>query len=148
MVFFPASICDCFVQDDVTFYLFTENLNDTELYEDNLYIVDVENPTVVIIHGWETTSNNTWIVGLTRTYLLTGDYNIITVNWSPIAYLLYPLSVAEVQNIGKIVKIFCYSNNVYININKHLKLETAHYLSIALNQNGFFQAYHTEKRFY
>lgn len=88
-------------EDDVTFYLFTQSLNDTELYEDNLYIVDISLPTVVIIHGWETTSNNTWVVGLTRTYLLTGDYNIITVDWSPVANQLYPISVLGAREVGK-----------------------------------------------
>lgn len=93
--------CDDSVEDEVTFYLFTESVNDTELYENNLYSLDVSLPTVFIIHGWETSSNNSWVVSLTDAYLATGEYNIITVDWSPIANQLYTTSVAEAKEVGK-----------------------------------------------
>lgn len=86
--------------DDVTFYLFTEDSNNTELYDDNLDEVDVELPTVLIIHGWVDTSNDSWVELLTDAYLATGDYNIITVDWSPIANLSYFVSVADVKMVG------------------------------------------------
>lgn len=94
-------VCEDLVEDAVTFYLFTDSVNDTELYEDNLYAIDVSLPTVVLIHGWQTTSNNSWVVELTDAYIATGDYNIITVDWSPIAYLDYILSTIEVKNVGE-----------------------------------------------
>lgn len=93
--------CDNSVEDEVTFYLFTETLNDTELYRDNLNVIDISLPTVIIIHGWETSSNDSWVINLTDAYLSTGNYNIITVDWSAIANLLYPLAVAGVKPVGK-----------------------------------------------
>lgn len=86
--------------DDVTFYLFTEDVNNTELYDDNLDEVDVALPTVLIIHGWVDDSNDSWVEDLAEAYLSTADYNIITVDWSPIANLSYFVSVADVQAVG------------------------------------------------
>lgn len=97
----PLIVCDDLIEDAVTFYLFTDYINDTELYENDLYAVDVSLPTVVVIHGWETTSNDSWIVELTDAYIATGDYNIITVNWSPIAYLDYILARLAVKSVGE-----------------------------------------------
>lgn len=86
--------------DEVTFYLFTDDVNNTELYDDNLYEVDVSLPTVLIIHGWVDTSNDSWVEELTDAYITTGDYNVITVDWSPIANLSYLVSVADVKLVG------------------------------------------------
>lgn len=65
-------------------------------------MVDVSLPTVVIIHGWVATSNISWMVDLTDAYLNTSDYNVITVDWSPIANLDYISAVAEAKNVGKL----------------------------------------------
>lgn len=94
-------ICNGLQEGDVKFNLFTKDLNDTEVYENNSYIIDVLLPTLFIIHGWEVSSNASWVVDLTNAYLSTGSYNVITVDWSRIAYLLYPISAAEARNIGR-----------------------------------------------
>lgn len=85
----------------MSFFLFTDEVNNTELYDDNLSEVDVSLPTVLIIHGWVDTSNDSWVEALTDAYLDTGDYNVITVNWSPIANLSYVVSVADVRLVGR-----------------------------------------------
>lgn len=94
----------------MTFYLYTDEVNDIELGEDNLYVVDVTLPSVFIIHGWEATSNNSWVLNLTNAYLATGEYNIIAVNWSPIAEQFYPISVAEAKEVGKGISILYICN--------------------------------------
>lgn len=95
----PLILCDIDT-DEVTFYLFSEDYNNTELYDNNLDEVDVSIPTVFITHGWVDTSNDSWVERLTDAYLDKGDYNVITVNWSPIANLSYLVSVADVKLVG------------------------------------------------
>lgn len=86
--------------NEVTFYLFTEDVNNTELFDDNLNVVDISLPTIFIIHGWVDNSNGSWVEDLTDAYLTTEDYNIITVDWSPIANLSYFVSVSDVKVVG------------------------------------------------
>lgn len=90
------------VQDEVIFYLSTDTLNETELNKNNLFELDATLPTVFIIHEWEGSAKDEWVVNLTEAYLTTGKYNIIAIDWSPIANnLLYPVTVAEVKEVGE-----------------------------------------------
>lgn len=86
--------------DEVTFFLFTEDSNNTELFDDNLNEIDITLPIVLIIHGWVDNSNDSWVERLTEAYLIQGDSNVITVDWSPIANLSYFVSVADVKLVG------------------------------------------------
>lgn len=96
----PLALCD-FESNEATFFLFSDGINDTELHNDNLYFVDVSLPTIFIIHGWEATSNDSWVVALTDAYLARGNYNIITVDWSQIASEEYLLASSQVKGIGE-----------------------------------------------
>lgn len=84
----------------MTFYLFGDDVNNTELFDDTLNEVDISLPTVVLIHGWVDNSNDSWVEDLTDAYIDTGDYNIITVDWSPVANLSYLVSVFDVKLVG------------------------------------------------
>lgn len=87
--------------DDVTFYLFGDNVANAALYDANLDIIDRTLPTVLLIHGWVADSNVSWVENLTAAYVATGDYNIVTVDWSPVANLSYIASAADVEAIGE-----------------------------------------------
>lgn len=92
--------CDDF-RDDVKFFLSTETQNRTELSSENLDEVDVENPTVFIIHGWTTSSNDTWIIDLTAEFLAEEDYNVIAVDYTPIGQQEYATAVSNIKYVGK-----------------------------------------------
>lgn len=74
------------------------------MYDDNLDIIDVDRPFFVLIHGWSVDSNVTWVIELTDDLLDQGDYNIITVDYTPIANLDYISAVADSPSIGKYYK--------------------------------------------
>lgn len=87
-------------RDEVTFYYFTDSINNTELYEHNLAVVDVENPIAILIHGWTSESNTTWVEEVTEAYLDTGDYTVITVDYYSVGQEFYLTSVADIRQVG------------------------------------------------
>lgn len=96
--YFPTVSSD--VSDDVIFYLSTNEYNRTLLDEDNLDTLDVDLPFFVLIHGWSTNSTVDWVIDLTAELLDQGDYNVIAVDYTPIAELDYISAVADSPAIG------------------------------------------------
>lgn len=86
-------------RDEVSFFVFSETTNDTELNDDNLYTLDPSKPIIFLIHGWEGDSNNSWIATLTDLYV--PEHEVITVDWSEPADLFYPESVVDVKCVGR-----------------------------------------------
>lgn len=91
----------CDVRDEVKFFLSTQYQNRTELTYDNLNAVNVENPIIVLIHGYSVGSNVTWVIELTELLLEQYDYNIIAVDYAPIAKLDYISAVVDARAVGK-----------------------------------------------
>lgn len=91
----------CDLRDDVRFFLSTEDLNRTEISNDDLDAVDVENPTVFLIHGWTRSSNDSWIIDLTAEFLEEEDFNVIAVDYTPIAQLDYISAANDIKYVGK-----------------------------------------------
>lgn len=100
---FPFNtLVSCDVRNDVKFFLSTEDQNRTELNDDNLVEIIVENPTFVLIHGWMMESNAAWVVDLTAELLEQGDCNVIAVDYTPISHQLdYISAVADSKPVGK-----------------------------------------------
>lgn len=94
-------VATCDVREDVKFFLSTREQNRTEINEDNLALVEAENPTFVLIHGWMAESNDTWIIEVTDELLEQGDYNVIAVDYTPIGQLGYVAAVVDSKAIGK-----------------------------------------------
>lgn len=94
-------IVSCNLRDDVKFYLFTEDQNKTELNYGNLEAVNVENPTIFLIHGWTKSYNDTWVCESTAELLQEGDCNVIAVDYTPISQLDYISAIRDAKYVGK-----------------------------------------------
>lgn len=89
----------CDNRNEVRFFLSTESENRTTLTFDNLDAVDVENPTVVLIHGFTVSSNDSWIIEATAELLDQGAFNVIAVDYTPISRQL-AYTVSDAQFVG------------------------------------------------
>lgn len=94
-------IVSCNLRGDVKFYLSTKDQNRTELNYDNLDAVDVENPTVFLIHGWTKSCNDSWVCESTAELLQQGDCNVIAVDYTPISQLDYFSAIRDAKYVGK-----------------------------------------------
>ncbi|XP_037931825.1 lipase member H-like [Teleopsis dalmanni] len=99
--------------DIVKFYLFTrENPKDPQIlsiYDLNSINISNYNPehrTKIIIHGWRSSYERTPNPPVRNAYLATGDYNVISVDWSFYAHSVYTQAVKRVPEVGKIVADF------------------------------------------
>lgn len=90
----------CDNRAEIRFFLSTENQNRTELNYDNLDAVDVKNPTVVLIHGFTVSSNQSWIIDLTAELLEEGGCNVIAVDYTPISHRV-AYTVNDAKFVGK-----------------------------------------------
>ncbi|XP_049778976.1 phospholipase A1-like [Schistocerca cancellata] len=71
------------IESNVTLYLYTRN-NDTSVIDcDNIGGFDSKWPTVMLAHGWMSKSSD--LDHIKNAYLTAGDYNVISIDWSPIA---------------------------------------------------------------
>lgn len=96
-----GSLVQCDIQDDVTFYLSTDQVNRTLLTDGNLDNIDVNNPIAIIIHGWIVNSTVSWVIELTDALLDSNeDYNVIAVDYTRIAQLDYVSAVAAARVVG------------------------------------------------
>lgn len=87
--------------EDVILYLYSNSKNGIVLTKDNLNEVDIASTLVFVIHGWRTTVNTTNIKDLLNAYLKKGNYNVVQVDWSKLAFKTYPESAVYVKDIGK-----------------------------------------------
>lgn len=87
---------------NVTYYLYTNGVNDTLLKENELDDLDTSLPFVFFIHGWTSSAqSDTDIPELADAYLNKSDYNFIAVDWSAEADGLYTVAVEYAQSVGK-----------------------------------------------
>lgn len=61
----------------------------------------MENPIVVLIHGWSVNSTVGWVIDFTAEFLEQGDYNVIAVDYTPISQLDYISAVVDSKAVGK-----------------------------------------------
>ncbi|XP_055916674.1 phospholipase A1-like [Eupeodes corollae] len=96
---------------NVEFYLYTRDNPDKP---DKIFLNDVESlkkshfnkkyPTRFIIHGWQNSYKSDVNVEIREALLETGEFNVISVNWSKKAgKLIYSTSASYVPDVGEIV---------------------------------------------
>ncbi|EEZ97385.1 Pancreatic triacylglycerol lipase-like Protein [Tribolium castaneum] len=97
-----------FVTTNVKFYLYTPPPdNDTiELNSTNLHLVNLTQPTKIIIHGLQSYENQVWVDKMVQNYHTKGDYNIIAVDWSVISSDETFYVVSAVDDLGRYVGDF------------------------------------------
>lgn len=88
-------------REDVTYFLFNKDVYNVQIDYDTLDLIDTSLPIIFITHGWVADSNDSWVPELADAYLDSGDYNVITVDWSGPAGDFYPSTVEDVKYIGK-----------------------------------------------
>uniref|UniRef100_A0A8D8LSJ2 Inactive pancreatic lipase-related protein 1 n=1 Tax=Cacopsylla melanoneura TaxID=428564 RepID=A0A8D8LSJ2_9HEMI len=95
--------------EHVYFWLYTRhNRNEKQvlLIDDPDSILDsdfsIDKKTVVVVHGWLNAANTSFAYILKNTYLDSGDYNVISVDWSELASnLIYPVARFSIKYIGQ-----------------------------------------------
>ncbi|KAL1462628.1 hypothetical protein WDU94_014450 [Cyamophila willieti] len=93
----------------VSFWLYTRHnrdekqvlrINDPDSILDSDFSADRK--TVVVVHGWLNAANTSFALILKNTYLDSGDFNIISVDWSDLASnLIYPVARFSIKYIGQ-----------------------------------------------
>ncbi|XP_044262140.1 phospholipase A1-like [Tribolium madens] len=92
-----------FVTTHVKFFLYTPPPgNETvELNSTNLHLVNMTQPTKIIIHGLQSYENQIWVDKMVQNYHTKGDYNIIAVDWSVISSDETFYLVSAVDDLGQ-----------------------------------------------
>ncbi|XP_008548048.1 phospholipase A1 [Microplitis demolitor] len=88
----PEPVNRGFLDEAVTFLLFTKYgpANGSVLYTDNADSIknsgySPQRPTKFITHGWKSSALSTGLINLKNAYLKKYDYNVILVDWEPMA---------------------------------------------------------------
>ncbi|XP_043258013.1 pancreatic triacylglycerol lipase-like [Colletes gigas] len=94
----------------VTFYLYTRSnpTNPQTLHVDDVNTLrssffDSRRPTVIVTHGWVSSYTSLACTTVRDAYLQHGDYNVISVDWSPIAKNEYIWATRRVTMIGQYI---------------------------------------------
>jgi hypothetical protein len=96
---------------DISFSLFTKDnpnepvllkLGDTVSLKN--YNFTTVGPTKILIHGWTDNGNGSWIQDIRRNYLMTGNYNIIIVDWSAGSLKEYLVSASLTKQVSYIIR--------------------------------------------
>ncbi|XP_011307696.1 phospholipase A1-like [Fopius arisanus] len=97
------------IDESVNYHLYTRNgpPNGTMLFNGNLDLIKNSgfspwNPTKFITHGWKSSAFSASLLNLKDAYLRRGDYNVILVDWEPLASSTFYLG--PMQNTGKVGK--------------------------------------------
>ncbi|XP_076392632.1 lipoprotein lipase isoform X2 [Megachile rotundata] len=101
------------LQDLVNFYLYTNEtgtdaerlyINDTEAFNSSHF--DLSRPTKVATHGWRSSYNASACTLVRDAYLKHGNYNIIVIDWSQLAYYDYVFLSQELPKIAQHISTF------------------------------------------
>lgn len=61
------------------------------------------------MHGWDGSSEDKYCQNMKVAYLIKGDYNVILLDWSPVASKNYVEAFFKVKTVGKSFEYFTYS---------------------------------------
>lgn len=93
------------MSESITFHLYTKyNINNGKIMNfNNLKKIGFDNnkPTKFVTHGWLSGGNSTICIDIKNNYLTYYDYNVIIVDWSPIANTqFYPSPMHETKDVA------------------------------------------------
>ncbi|KAK4886683.1 hypothetical protein RN001_002954 [Aquatica leii] len=102
----------------INYYLYTnENITQPVLLTPSTYYqVSIKHPTKIVVHGYYETAEKIWYQNLTNEYLLKGNFNVIQVDWSHLAFDNYKISSQNTQIVGSSI------GNLIITLHKLYKL--------------------------
>ncbi|XP_076245944.1 uncharacterized protein LOC143186258 [Calliopsis andreniformis] len=95
--------------EEITFFLYTKRNPEegqqvlVDSTDSNLHTTNFvpSNPTKIVIHGYDSDMQLSYLVDVRREYLKTYDYNIIAVDWHRLAAgPCYPIVVGNVPHVG------------------------------------------------
>lgn len=69
------------VEEQITFWLATQNAEEVQLTNKTLGLVNPENPIKVLVHGWLASRFTEWYKKMKEAYFERGNYSIIEVDW-------------------------------------------------------------------
>lgn len=69
-------------EEEITFYLYNNEVSNLQLTKDNLCELDPSKELRFVVHGRGGNHNISFVVEATEAYLGTGDFNVIQVDWS------------------------------------------------------------------
>lgn len=92
---------------DVTYYLYTRNTGTSTLARVNLgaaaaSALDLNKPIKFLCHGYQSSVDSEWYAPAIEEFLGGSDVNVIAIDWSGPADLLYWESVDAVQQVAKV----------------------------------------------
>lgn len=101
VVLFPTStLLYVVTEDQVTFYLRTKNLAETQITANNFDTIDASKIFHIIIHGWISSHDTEIFKNMTDAYLEQDDCNVILVDWrEPAAEAVY-VSANNTKGVG------------------------------------------------
>lgn len=93
------------IESNVTLYLYTRGSDRNVVTCNDIGTFNTKWPTVVLSHGWKSESSD--MDHIKDAYLSAGDYNVISVDWSPVANnILYPQVTEDLVIVGRFVARF------------------------------------------
>lgn len=117
-------------KSSVTFQIKTRTTNYTDIHVNNLTNLPIipNRPYKVIIHGYNSNSTIPFVINATKEYLKKDNFNVITVDWSPLAFDDYPVSTGYLYGIGK------HTGNLLIALNRtfNIPFEKFHLVGVSL----------------
>lgn len=125
---------DIFDESEISFILYTRygSKNGTQLYTNDTKGLqnsnfDPSRQTKFITHGWKSSAMSTNIANLKDEYLKYNDYNIIMVDWQPLAASTFYLGpIQNTKLVGKVAAKFI----DFLAAETGLETENIHFLGI------------------
>lgn len=90
-------------ESQVGFYLYTRNVGETQITEENFYTIDPSKKFHFIIHGWVANHELQWVQSMTDAYLEQDDSNVIQVDWREPAFESVYISANNTKAVGLFV---------------------------------------------
>ncbi|KAI4461544.1 lipase [Holotrichia oblita] len=121
-------------EGDIQYYLWNSRTSGEILSISNYGNVNSDAPVKILIHGWTESINSFWYEGARNNYLSLG-YNVICVDWSRHAQLIYTTSVLRLNAISEFIARFV----VVLSNTRGISLSNVHLVghSLGAHLSGF-----------
>ncbi|XP_045462017.1 pancreatic lipase-related protein 2-like [Harmonia axyridis] len=119
------------VENSVHFFLYHSSnfgiadelvVGDNDLLNKSRY--DADRPAAIIIHGWTHGKDTPWMIEMREAMANKSVWNVIIVDWAPLARTLYTEARVHSPTVARIVGNFC----LYLNKMKGLRMSDIHFI--------------------